>query len=122
MEIKWKNDVDQHDYLAAYDYLTLVMSTAEADRARNGLLSAPLTVKKGKDILRASRLPLLREDNHHVKKDIKKLESNEALSPILLVVMNNGEQALIIADGYHRLCAAYLTDEDLEISCKITYL
>ena len=38
------------------------------------------------------------------------------LSPILLV---RSENKLIIADGYHRLCAIYYLSEDLEVPCRI---
>ena len=40
------------------------------------------------------------------------------LSPLLLV-RNSPNGKVIIADGYHRLCAVYFTDEDALIPCKI---
>jgi len=40
------------------------------------------------------------------------------LSPLLLVrYPANGR--VIIADGYHRLCAVYAFDEDVVVPCKI---
>jgi hypothetical protein len=40
------------------------------------------------------------------------------LSPLLLV-RATGNQEVIIADGYHRICAVYSFDEDALIPCKI---
>ncbi len=41
-----------------------------------------------------------------------------ALSPLLLV-RDELNGLVIIADGYHRLCAIYRFDEDAMIFCKI---
>jgi hypothetical protein len=44
--------------------------------------------------------------------------AGEKLSPLLLYRgQRNGK--LVIADGYHRLCAVYHFDEDAMIPCKI---
>jgi hypothetical protein len=73
---------------------------------------------KAKDIFRASGLSLLGVSNSHVKTDRKKLKAGKALSPLLLIRdPRNGK--VIIADGYHRLCAVYSYDEDALIPCKI---
>jgi len=37
----------------------------------------------------------------------------------LLLVRDTRSSKLIIADGYHRLCAVYMCDEDAVIPCKI---
>ena len=73
---------------------------------------------KAKDIFRASSLSLLGISNKHVKRDLQKIKKDESLSPLLLV-RNILNQKLIIADGYHRLCAVYSLDEDAIIPCKI---
>jgi hypothetical protein len=53
-----------------------------------------------------------------VEKDVAPIARKEKLSPLLLYVdKTNGK--LIIADGYHRLCAVYKFDEDAMIPCKI---
>jgi hypothetical protein len=41
------------------------------------------------------------------------------LSPVLLVRGTLGAYPLVIADGYHRVCAAYHTDENAEVPCKL---
>jgi disulfide oxidoreductase YuzD len=58
--------------------------------------------------------------NSHVQKDIDKINNGKELSPLLLV-RNLDEYKVIIADGYHRLCAIYTIDEDALIPCKIVY-
>jgi hypothetical protein len=73
---------------------------------------------KAKDIFRASGLPLLGINNSHVKADQKRLVAGKKLSPLLLVRQASSGK-VIIADGYHRLCAAYSLDEDASIPCKI---
>ena len=80
--------------------------------------SAPLVQFKAKDIFRASRLSLLGVSNSHIAADRKKIRAGERLSPLLLVRdARNGK--VVIADGYHRLCAVYEVDEDAWIPCKI---
>lgn len=65
---------------------------------------------------RAARLPLLPVDNPHVASDLAKIKTAKQLSPILLV---RGDFPagipLQIADGYHRVCASYHTDENTDI-------
>ena len=73
---------------------------------------------KAKDIFRASGLSLLGVSNSHVEKDRKKIADGKSLSPILLI--RDGRNAkVVIADGYHRLCAVYSYSEDELIPCKI---
>jgi hypothetical protein len=127
MKKHWKGEPDEHDYPAAHDYLTLIVDETAADQLVNGLTAAALTHRKAKDILRASRLPLLAEDNPHVSKDLAKVKRGQLLSPVLLVrghtdAVPAGPQIageLLIADGYHRVCASYHVDEDTDIPCKL---
>jgi hypothetical protein len=45
------------------------------------------------------------------------------LSPVLLVRGTlRPEVPLIVADGYHRICASYHLDEDADIPCRIADL
>jgi hypothetical protein len=116
----WKDDPDDHDYPAAVDYLSLLMPDDKASGIADALRAAPLIRRKAKDLLRASRLALLPPTNVHVAKDLDKVKRGERLSPVLLV---RGDQAsgqpLVVADGYHRICASYGLDEDAEIPCRI---
>jgi hypothetical protein len=116
----WKADPDEHDYPAAHDYLTLVMSTAAANGLVEALKKAPLLHRAAKDLLRASALPLLPENNYHVAKDLSKIKKGQLLSPVLLVAGDASRGAhLSIADGYHRICASYFLDEDAAIPCRL---
>ena len=74
--------------------------------------------REAKDILRAARLSLLPADNPHVRSDLAKISAGKKLSPILLV-RGSAADALQIADGYHRVCASYLTDENTPIPCRL---
>jgi hypothetical protein len=53
-----------------------------------------------------------------VEKDRDRISRGEKLSPLLLC-RDQAHGKLIIADGYHRLCAVYKFDEDALIPCKI---
>jgi hypothetical protein len=120
---RWKDVPEDHDYPAAEDYLSLVTSAAVAKKLARRLRTLPIEHRKAKDLLRASRLPLLAPDNFHVSKDLKKVALGKLLSPVLLVRGTlRPEVPLIVADGYHRICASYHLDEDADIPCRIADL
>jgi hypothetical protein len=84
---------------------------------------APVVHRKAKDLLRASRLPVLAPDNFHVARDLNKVAEGTLLSPALLVRgILRTDSPLIVADGYHRICASYHLDEDADIPCRIADL
>ena len=116
----WKTRPDPHDFPAAADYLTLLLPEREVRRVIAALRKAPTLRKKAKDLLRASRLPILPPTNVHVKGDLKKVRRGQRLSPVLLVRGSLRRQAdLTVADGYHRICASYELDENADIPCRI---
>ena len=114
--IKWRASPEEHDYPAALSYLSLVRD--DAAQLVQKLRSAPLSSFKAKDIFRASGLSLLGVSNAHVEKDRKKIQEGKELSPLLLV-RDAAHGKVVIADGYHRLCAVYSVDEDAEIPCVL---
>ncbi len=119
----WKEQPDQQDYPAAEDYLSLLSTPTEARSLARRLRVAPIVHWKAKDLLRASRLPVLAPDNFHVAKDLKKVAQETLLSPVLLVRgILRTDIPLIVADGYHRICASYHLDEDADIPCRIADL
>ena len=118
VDLKWLDEPEDHDYPAAKSYLSLLCDERTADAYVERLKGAPLVAFKAKDIFRASGLSLLGISNGHVAKDKKKIESGLKLSPLLLI-RGTGHDKVIIADGYHRLCAVYSYDEDAVIPCKI---
>src|ERR1700750_3525885 len=92
------------------------MPARRAAESRKKLSAArnAVTYRKAKDILRASQLALLGEDDNHVAADLRKAASGAVLSPILLL-RGGQEHPLIVADGYHRVCASYWIDENTPI-------
>ena len=118
VEIKWLSEPEEHDYPAALAYLALLYDEQTAKTYVDKLRLAPVSGFKAKDIFRASGLSLLGVSNAHVEKDQQKIQAGRELSPLLLVRDSvNGK--VVIADGYHRLCAVYSFDEDAVIPCKI---
>jgi hypothetical protein len=117
-QIKWLDEAEEHDYPAALAYLSLIFESATANATVEKLRQAPVAQFKAKDIFRSSGLSLLGISNSHVKKDQLKIEEGKRLSPLLLV-RDSAQSKVIIADGYHRLCAVYTYDEDAIIPCKI---
>ena len=98
--MKWLPKPENHDYQAAEDYLSLIMSPKKAADYRQQLSAAQdaVTHRKAKDILRASQLALLDQTNKHVAADLLKVSSGQSLSPILLL-RGDDNHPLIVADG-----------------------
>jgi hypothetical protein len=119
-KIKWKSGAKAKDYEGVRDFLTLLCSEGEADKLIADLMKAVPIERAGKDLLRAAALPLLSEDDPHVTKDLKDIRKGKSLPPVLIV---RGElkksRYLVIADGYHRVCASYIVDESSPISCRL---
>jgi hypothetical protein len=118
--VTWTDQPDEHDYPAAADYLALLATKDVVAREVQALRDAKVVHKKAKDILRAAGLALLPTDNPHVQADLAKIAAGTPLSPILLV-RGDFEHGvpLQIADGYHRVCASYHTDENTDIPARI---
>ncbi|MGA2244667.1 MAG: hypothetical protein ABSH48_06705 [Verrucomicrobiota bacterium] len=116
--IRWLAQPEEHDYPAAQSYLNLTYTDLQVRRFIAALRRVGVSQFKAKDIFRASGLSLLGTSNSHVEKDQAKIRAGEQLSPILLV-RDSASGRVVIADGYHRLCAVYSFDEDAMIPCKI---
>ncbi|MBJ6723337.1 hypothetical protein [Geomesophilobacter sediminis] len=117
-EITWKPEPEEKDYPAAESYLSLIYESKDAQEIVAKLRKAPITKFKAKDIFRASGLSLLGVSNSHVDKDRKKIKDGKGVSPILLV-RDAKHGRVIVADGYHRMCAVYSFNEDECIPCQI---
>ncbi|MEV4126598.1 hypothetical protein [Nocardia sp. NPDC049707] len=118
--VTWKDLPDEHDYPAAADYLELLAAPDVVDAVIAHLRTAPIVHKKAKDILRAAGLELVSADNQYVRRDLVKINDRKSISPILLV---RGDfrtgVPMVIADGYHRVCAVHWADENIAIPAKI---
>ena len=117
-EIAWLPQPEAHDYPAGLSFLSLIHTPEQAQRYVEGLRVAAMVTFKAKDIFRASGLSLLGVSNSHIEKVQKKIANGAALSPLLLV-RDVPAGKLIVADGYHRLCAVYTFNEDALVPCKI---
>jgi hypothetical protein len=119
----WKDEPDEHDFPAAAAYLSLLVHEETAASLVERLKGADKIDRQAKDLLRASRLPLLGADNVHVAADLKKVSAGERLSPVLLIRgQAENDLPLLVADGYHRICASYHLDEDSDIPCRLVDL
>ena len=118
MAVKWLDEPEDHDYQAAADYLSMIAEAQAVDKTVAELRTATTVFRKAKDILRAGHLELLPASNAHVASDLRKIGDGKKLSPILLV-RGDATRRLEIADGYHRVCASYLTDENTDIPCHL---
>jgi hypothetical protein len=120
MAVKWLDEPEAHDYDAAAAYLSMVAEKDAVDNTVAALKTVQPVYQKAKDILRAAGLALLPENNSHVRADLGKISDGKKLSPILLVRGSAvGGYPLQIADGYHRVCASSLTDENTNIPCHL---
>jgi hypothetical protein len=119
----WQQEPEDHDFPAAANYLSLVATPTLADALADALRNAPNTVYLAKDLMRASRLTLLAKDNYHVAKDLAKVKEGHLLSPVLLVRGDlAADRPLVVADGFHRVCASYWIDENAAIPCRVVDL
>ncbi len=117
-KISWFKKPEKHDYPAAKSYLSLILDEETVNDIISRLKKAKMSKFKAKDVFRASKLSLLGVSNTHVVKNCNKITNNEKMSPLLLVV-DSKTRTVIIADGYHRMCAVYHFNEDEIIPCKI---
>jgi len=117
-KIRWLDEPQPENYPAALAYLTLIFEAKRAKALVKQLGGEDVIEFKAKDIFRASGLSLLGVSNAHVERDLRKIRAGKALSPLLLVRVP-GIAKVVVADGYHRLCAVYSLDEDAVVPCKI---
>jgi hypothetical protein len=117
-KIKWLKQPQKHDYPAARAYLNLILQPRDAKKIVDKLKRAQVQEFAAKDVLRAANVPLLPRSDNDVKKDRTLILRKKALSPLLLY-RDPTVSRLIIADGYHRLCAVYSFDEQALIPCQI---
>jgi hypothetical protein len=119
-KIAWKEASEADDYDAALKYLSLIFPVAKSQKLVRALQKSSGIDHAAKDLLRASNLPMLSRDEAHVDEDLKKIGKGKPLVPVLLV---RGDMALgvplIVADGYHRICAVCYYDESAPVACRL---
>lgn len=114
--ISWEKDVAEHDYDAAYNYLTLKFDNKRAGQIVDRLKKTKLTSRRANDILRATGLVPLPLTDPGVRRDLVKLLSGEKLSPVLVYDQEPGAD---IADGYHRVSLAYSIDPFMSVPLRM---
>jgi hypothetical protein len=120
--IAWKKTPEPADYEAARAFLSLVYSSSLVNSLVQSLRSAPCVEHSAKDLLRASTLPVLTADESKVKEDLKKISKGKPLAPVLLITGDMTRSIpLVVADGYHRICAVYHYDEDAFVHCQMIH-
>ena len=117
-EIKWLPEPAATDYDAAQSFLQLLYSSKKARRWAKELKRQEIDEYAAKDILRASGTPMSEVKAFDWSRQQKEIEQGKPLSPILLVRQDNGGH-LIIADGFHRMCALFAYDQEVKVPCKI---
>jgi hypothetical protein len=115
---KWHDDVEADDFESAGSYLRLIHTNQRSAQLVKALRRAAPDRFRAKDIFRASQLSKLGISNVRVARDRKKIKEGIPLSPILLV-RDERNGRVVVADGYHRLCAVYEVNEDAWIPCRI---
>lgn len=120
LKLVWKKKPEPQDYAAALDYILLIYAPTKSASLVRSLRRANAMERAPKDLLRAGRLPLLPRGDPHVSADLKRIRKRKALAPVLLIRgdMTKGIP-LIVADGYHRICASYYCDENASIPCRM---
>lgn len=114
--IAWLKDVAEHDYDAAYNYLSLRFDKKRAGEIVERIKKAKVTSRRANDILRATGLPPLPLTDPGVQRDLLKLLNGEKLSPVLVCDQKPGAD---IADGYHRVSLAYNIDPFMNVPLKL---
>jgi len=118
--ISWKKTPEAEDYEGALNFIMLLCSGPKSLDLVKDLRKAKTVERAAKDLLRAAQLPLLPRDEPHVDADLKRIHKGKSLPPVLLI---RGDLMsgipLTVADGYHRICAAYYYDESAPIHCRM---
>jgi hypothetical protein len=119
-KIRWLEDPEEKDYLAAHSFLSMVLAPAALGETITALRSAPMGHWAAKDLLRAAGLPPLKpKQSAEVAEKLKKIKDGIPISPVLLV--GGIREYLVIGDGYHRASAAYRIDEDAQVPGRLLW-
>ena len=116
MEIKWLDKPHDGSFDAAHSYLTLLVGDVKAVRTVKKLRKASVEHFAAKDILRAAQTQALPAEIEHVATNIKKIKDEQEIGPVLLC-RHKGH--LIIADGIHRVSAAWHIGEDTRVHALV---
>jgi hypothetical protein len=117
-DISWLPEPIEHDYGAAENFLQLFYKPKVCRAIVKKLKRAKMSTFSAKDILRASDASLAEIKLFDWSGQMQQINEGKALAPILLVRQDNGAR-LLVADGFHRMCALFVQDEQISVPCKI---
>ena len=117
---QWETTADQDNARDATEYLGMFKKSKNAGRIVDDLKNGKLVTFKAKDILRAAQLPPQPQDNAHVMAALKLINNGIPLTPVYLLrgKLKSGTP-VVIADGYHRISAAFWTDPSTDCAAYI---
>ena len=119
--IHWLAEPEDKDYAAAQSFLGMLIRPASLEEVIEQLRDAPVGHWAAKDILRAADLPALKpKQSAEVAEKLGKVKRSIPISPILTI--GGLRESLVIADGYHRVSAAYRVDEDVLVPGRMLWL
>jgi len=120
MHPDWTHESDPQNFVDAQLFLSLQMDPDEAQDLADELKDqTQIEHFKPCDILRACKVDRLPEDDYEVADHIKRMEAGEKMPPILLVRGDGNKHHALLADGYHRTCAALWTDPMCLLPCTV---
>ena len=122
-EIRWTDVPRKKDFESARAFLTLTLPEDAVDRVVARLSQAPTIRHQPKDLERASGMKLLPPDDPVVSSKPRRSRKGRPLSPVLLVRGRlDRDRSLVIADGFHRICASYHVNRKALIPCRLVDL
>jgi hypothetical protein len=115
----WKERPEDHHFSALRKHLCLLLPEDVVETLVQQMRTdASTRYYKVKDLLRASRLDLIPEDDPGVVKNVRRVRDGHQISPVLLV---QGDARigvpLLIGDGDRRISAIYRIDENATVRC-----
>ena len=116
--VTWLKEPAEDTYTSAEIFLQLTYKPKKAKRLVEKLRHAGMSEYAARDILRASATLMSWVNAFDWSRQQQAINSGTPISPILLVRQNDGGH-LIVADGFHRMCALFAEDQDIKVPCKI---
>ena len=113
--VKWRKAPREDDYPRAESFLRLIYPPEKATELIQKLREAKLEHWTAKDIFRATGT---RAETENLSEQKREIAQGELLSPILMVRQPTLGK-LLVADGFHRLCAVHAIDEQAVIAAKL---
>jgi hypothetical protein len=120
MSINWLDHPKDTNFDSAMSYLILAVGHPIAKQLVDKLHKAAIEKFAAKDILRAANTQALPIQTEHVQDNLEKMKKGQEIGPVLLCRVP--DRPLIIADGMHRISAAWYLDEDTLVHALVAEL